>query len=248
MRDPLLERILAGEWPLVPYAHEIHGLKSGQVEAREILTRIRRPSGEVSSLWTMFPDTKDNHAKRVEIDMLCLETSFRGLSATPFSQQLQFINLEPLTLESPDFWKRVESWLGNISYPPHQIVLEFTESHSIHDLNELQSYARRLREMGLRIAVDDLGAGVASLSHMARLSPDFIKADKSLVEQCHRRPYQAALLNALAVFAERMRVGYIAEGIETQSELQAIIDADVPWAQGFVFGEPEPLLTPAVAS
>ena len=55
------------------------------------------------------------------------------------------------------------------------------------------------------------------------------------------RPYAAALLNALAVFAERMRVGYIAEGIETPDELQAVIDADVPWGQGFIFGEPRPL-------
>jgi len=76
---------------------------------------------------------------------------------------------------------------------------------------------------------------------MARLAPDFIKVDRSLVSGVHRRPYQAALLNALAVFAERMGVGYIAEGIETLDELQAVVDADVPWGQGFIFGKPRPL-------
>ena len=93
-----------------------------------------------------------------------------------------------------------------------------------------------------QVAVDDLGSGIASLAHMSRLGPDFFKVDRSLVTGVHRRPYQAALLNALAVFAERMRVGYIVEGIETSEELQAVIDADVPWGQGFIFGEPAPLV------
>jgi EAL domain-containing protein (putative c-di-GMP-specific phosphodiesterase class I) len=109
----------------------------------------------------------------------------------------------------------------------------------------MEGFARQLRDLGLRVAVDDLGSGIASLSHMARLAPAFIKVDRSLVRDVHRHPYQAALLNALALFAERMRVGYIAEGIETPAELQAVIDADVPWGQGFIFGQPEPLSRPA---
>ena len=122
--------------------------------------------------------------------------------------------------------------------------MEITETNAMHDLTLMEGFARRLREIGLRLAVDDLGSGVASLSHMARLAPDFIKVDKSLTRDVHRHPYQAALLNALALFAERMRVGYIVEGIETLEELQAVIDADVPWGQGFIFGQPEPLRFP----
>jgi EAL domain-containing protein (putative c-di-GMP-specific phosphodiesterase class I) len=127
-----------------------------------------------------------------------------------------------------------------LPFEPSCVVMEFTESQGVHDLKALQGYANRLRDLGLRVAVDDLGAGVASLTHMARLAPDFIKADRSLVEQAHRRPYQAALLNALAHFAKAMRIGFIAEGIETLEELEAIMDAGVPWGQGFIFGQPWP--------
>jgi EAL domain-containing protein (putative c-di-GMP-specific phosphodiesterase class I) len=119
-----------------------------------------------------------------------------------------------------------------------KVVMELTESCSALEMDDLHAYSRRLRDFGVRIAVDDLGSGVASLTHMARLAPDYIKADQSLVHLAHRRPYQAALLNALAHFARRMCVGFIAEGIETAEELQAVQDADVPWAQGFVYGEP----------
>jgi EAL domain-containing protein (putative c-di-GMP-specific phosphodiesterase class I) len=118
--------------------------------------------------------------------------------------------------------------------------MEFTESQGVHGPEVLQGYAQRLRDTGLRVAVDDLGSGVASLTHLARLAPDFIKADRSLVEQAHRRPYQAALLNALAHFANAMRIGFIAEGIETMEELEAVMDAGVPWGQGYILGQPWP--------
>lgn len=65
--------------------------------------------------------------------------------------------------------------------------------------------------------------------------------DKSLVHDVHHRPYQAALLHALAVFAERMNVGYIAEGIETLEELQVVADAVVCRGARLIFGEPQPL-------
>ncbi|NTW86779.1 MAG: EAL domain-containing protein, partial [Holophagaceae bacterium] len=153
---------------------------------------------------------------------------------------LHFVNLEPVSLEAPGFWKSLPAWLEALPFSPELVVMEFTESQGVHDLEALQGYAGRLRDLGLRVAVDDLGAGVASLSHMAQLAPDFIKADRSLVHNAHRRPYQAALLNALAHFATAMRIGFIAEGIENLEELEAVMDAGVPWGQGFILGQPWP--------
>ena len=150
------------------------------------------------------------------------------------------MNLEPVSLEAPSFWDNLPRWLAALPFGPDRVVLEFTESQGIHDPEDLTRFPQRLRELGLMVAVDDLGAGVASLTHMARIAPDFIKADRSLVEQVHRRPYQAALLNALSHFAKAMRIGFIAEGIETQEELEAVMDADVPWGQGFILGQPWP--------
>jgi EAL domain-containing protein (putative c-di-GMP-specific phosphodiesterase class I) len=145
-----------------------------------------------------------------------------------------------VSLEAPGFWDCLPRWLRDLPFPAECVVMEFTESQGVHDPEALRGYANRLRDLGLRVAVDDLGAGVASLTHMARLAPDFIKADRSLVEQVHRRPYQAALLNALSHFAQHMRIGFIAEGIETLEELEAVMDADVPWGQGFILGQPWP--------
>ncbi len=241
MPEELLSKILSDELALLPQTQPIMGLRAGRVEAREYLTHFRDSQGQDYSTGFLLQSQQIPHHLRVALDLKCLDATFAALAMLPPSvPHLHFVNLEPNTLESDQFWKALPRWLEGLRVPHDHVVLEFTEAQSVHDLDELKEFARRLREQGLRIAVDDLGSGVASLSHMARLAPDFIKADRSLVHQAHRRPYQAALLNALAHFAQAMRVGFIAEGIETPEELQSVMDADVPWGQGYVFGKPVP--------
>lgn len=244
MNESIIQSILSGTRQAVTYVHPIVGLKDGVTQAKEILTRFATGDGQMRTVGDLLVDVTLSPESRVQLDLLCLGTIFDALALHQVTDHLLFVNLDPMTLEHPEFWDRMEPWLWNLSIPPHRIVMEITEAYASQDRGTLESNARRLRNLGLRIAVDDLGSGIASLAHMARLTPDFIKVDKSLVRDVHRHPYQAALLNALAVFAERMRVGYIAEGIETTEELQAVIDADVPWGQGFIFGEPEPLRFP----
>lgn len=238
--------ILSGRRPLHSFAHPIVGLATGTVEAQEVLTRYRDLDGELRPIGRLLVDPTIPGDLRARIDLLCIEAVFSTLARTPITEHLLFVNIDPPTLESPTFWDRLQPWLWNLTIPPHRIVMEFTEAHACHDLDELESYARRLRALELRIAVDDLGSGVASLSHMARLAPDFVKVDQSLVRDVHRRPYQAALLHALSVFAETMRVGLIAEGIETPEDLDAVAAAGVPWGQGFIFGAPTPLRLPTL--
>lgn len=241
MKEDILQSILNGTRKAVTYVQPIVSLKTRHVEAKEILTRFEDMYGQMVAVGGLLEDASLPPESRIELDLLCLGSVFEALAENPITDHLLFINLHPTTMESPEFWNRIQPWLWNLSIPPHRIVLEITEAFTLHDLDRLQNFARCLRGMELRIAVDDLGSGAASLSHMARLTPDFIKVDRSLVHQVHRRPYQAALLNALAVFAERMGTGYIAEGIESAEDLQTVIDADVPWGQGYIISEPVPL-------
>ncbi|MBI4913557.1 MAG: EAL domain-containing protein [Acidobacteria bacterium] len=240
-RPRLLQELQMGVRQLLPCAHEIHGLRSGRVEAVEILTRFHEDGGDLGSVGELLRDPCLTSESRLELDLSCLQAAFQALDRSAGAWDAAFLNVEPTTLGQEAFWERLQGWLRGPGATSMRVVLEITESCADLDLEDLQASSRRLRELGVGIAVDDLGSGVASLTHMARLTPDFIKADQSLVRQAHRRPYQAALLNALAHFARRMCVGFIAEGIESREELQAVHDADVPWAQGFVYGEPVPI-------
>lgn len=241
MKEFLLQSILAGQRPATTYVQPIVNLRSQVIEAKEVLTRFEDSDGRMCTVGALLEDVTLPPDMRVLLDLLCLGSVFDALAETPITDHLIFINLHPTTLESPDFWSRIQPWIWNLSIPPHRLVLEVTETFVLHDLDALEGYARRIRDLELRLAVDDVGSGAASLSHMARLEPDFMKVDRSLVQHAHRRPYQAALLNALARFAERMGIGYIAEGIETQADLDTLIAAEVPWGQGYMLGQPEPL-------
>ena len=240
MSEYLLQQILTGQRPAVTYTHDIIGLERNAVEAREILTRFQDDDGRMKTVGKLLEDVTLPPQLKVKLDLLCLRAVFEALARTPITDHLIFVNLDPASLDSLEFWNHIEPWMWHLSIPPHCLVLEITEAYSSHEIDRLEGYAKKLRDIGFRLAVDDLGSGVASLAHMARLAPDFIKVDRSLVRHVHRRPYQAALLNALSHFARHMNVGYIAEGIETPEELQAVMDAGVPWGQGFIFGEPQP--------
>ena len=240
MPKGILQKLLNGEHRIVAHVQPMYRLRDNRRMAQEYLIRHLDSAGQAHPVGAILQAPELDPANRLALDLRFLEETFHTLATAEVSDLLHFVNLEPLSLDAPGFWEALPRWLEALPFAPDQVVLEFTEGQRIHDVDALRGYSARLRDAGLRIAVDDLGAGVASLSHMARLAPDFIKADRSLVEQVHRRPYQAALLNALAHFANRMRIGFIAEGIETMEELEAVMDADVPWGQGYVLGQPWP--------
>ncbi len=240
MPKGILNRLLSGESQIVSHVQPMYRLRDNRLMAKEYLARHLDGRGMAHPVGPILQAPDLTLADRLTLDLRFLEETFRTLAQTGSDSHLHFVNLEPVSLEAAAFWEALPRWLEALPFPPELVVMEFTEAQRVHDPDALRAYATLLRSSGLRVAVDDLGAGVASLSHMARLAPDFIKADRSLVEQVHRRPYQAALLNALSHFAQRMRIGFIAEGIETLEELEAVMDADVPWGQGFILGQPWP--------
>jgi len=235
-----LASMLSGEGTIVPHVQPMYRLNDNRLMALEYLAWHLDADGNAKPVGPILQDPALRLEDRLILDLKFLESTFQSLARTGNDSHLHFVNLEPVSLEAPGFWDRLPRWLEALPFARELVVMEFTESQGVHGLQVLEGYANRLRDLGLRVAVDDLGAGVASLTHMARLAPDFIKADRSLVEQVHRRPYQAALLNALSHFAQSMRVGFIAEGIETLDELEAVMDADVPWGQGYILGQPWP--------
>jgi EAL domain-containing protein (putative c-di-GMP-specific phosphodiesterase class I) len=123
----------------------------------------------------------------------------------------------------------------------HRIVVEITEHEPVEDYGRLTAALERLRAIGVRVAIDDAGAGFASLRHTLRLRPDIVKIDISIVRDLDRDRGKRALASALTRFADEMGMAVVAEGIETQAELDALLALDVMFGQGFFLAEPEPL-------
>jgi EAL domain-containing protein (putative c-di-GMP-specific phosphodiesterase class I)/AmiR/NasT family two-component response regulator len=120
-------------------------------------------------------------------------------------------------------------------------VIEITEHEEVGDYAALGRALDDLRGTGVRVAIDDAGAGFASLRHTLLLRPDMLKADLSLTRGIDRDRAKRALTAALISFAEEMDMAIVAEGIETLAELETLVELGVPFGQGFFLGEPAPL-------
>ena len=118
-----------------------------------------------------------------------------------------------------------------------RVVLELTEHAAVEDYDQLLAALYALRRRGARIAVDDCGSGFASLRHVAMIGPEFLKLDALL---CHdvSEPVRAALTRALLAFASDTGCDVVAEGVENEADLQALIGLGVRYGQGYLFDRP----------
>jgi EAL domain-containing protein (putative c-di-GMP-specific phosphodiesterase class I) len=123
-----------------------------------------------------------------------------------------------------------------------RLILELTEHIPVEDYSPILQALAPLRDIGVRLAVDDTGAGYASFRHILSLDPDVIKLDISLVRDIERDPVRRALVAALVPFARETGFRVIAEGVESDHELAALCALGVRWAQGFHLATPSALI------
>jgi EAL domain-containing protein (putative c-di-GMP-specific phosphodiesterase class I) len=127
-----------------------------------------------------------------------------------------------------------------------RVVIEITEHASVARYDDLLRELAALRELGVRVAVDDTGAGYASFRHILALRPDIIKLDRDMVVGVDRDRAREGLVGALASFAESLAATVVAEGVETPGELDALARAGIACAQGYYLARPGPLPLPDI--
>jgi EAL domain-containing protein (putative c-di-GMP-specific phosphodiesterase class I) len=207
-------------------------LASGTVVAVEALARFDRPPKRPPDLWF-------SEAHRVglgaELEMLAVTRALGCLEALPGGVAMN-INAGPQTVLRPQLSEAL-SRTGEA----RRVVVEVTEHAAVEDYPKLVQATTRLRQMGARLAVDDTGSGFASLAHILKLAPDFIKLDRELVSGIDLDPVRRALATALVSFASETGAQIVAEGIENQDELDVVRCLGVSYAQGFHLGRPDSL-------
>lgn len=159
-------------------------------------------------------------------------------------EQKLFINLDPRAIDDPyllrgDLLKVLEQTGLN----PHNVVLEITERHAITNYTVFRKIIEEYRKKGYLVAVDDAGAGYSSLESITEIYPDFIKLDMSLIRNIDVDPIKQALLETFVQFAEKVKCKIIAEGIETERELETLMELGVSFGQGYYLGRPAKGLT-----
>jgi EAL domain-containing protein (putative c-di-GMP-specific phosphodiesterase class I) len=167
----------------------------------------------------------------VALELTAIRLALSALSAFPADVYLT-INASPATILSRELPATLDGM------PPERLVLEVTEYALVDDYDRLLTALQPLRTRGVRLAVDDAGAGYSSLRHILHLQPDFIKLDMSLTRHIDLDPARRALASALIGFARETNSRIIAEGVETASELAALRSLGVEKAQGYFLNRP----------
>ena len=176
----------------------------------------------------------------IDLEAATLETILDASAALPPSAWLN-LNVSPeLVLAGQPLASILERWGG-------QLVLELTEHTEVTDYPALRASLDRLGP-DVRLAVDDAGAGFASLRHILELGPDYVKLDRAIVRQIHRDPARQALVAGMVHFAGQTGATLIAEGVETDPEAYEVQRLGVTLAQGYRLGRPAPAAQRATAS
>jgi EAL domain-containing protein (putative c-di-GMP-specific phosphodiesterase class I) len=151
-----------------------------------------------------------------------------------------FVNIHPSDLEDEELY----SPHSPLSQVAGRTILEITERASLESLRNLRERANALRDLGYRLAVDDLGAGYAGLNSLAKLQPDVVKIDMALIRQIDESTAKQRIVGSMARLCEEMQVMMVAEGVETPAERDTLDALGCPILQGFLFARPTRNLAP----
>jgi EAL domain-containing protein (putative c-di-GMP-specific phosphodiesterase class I) len=126
-----------------------------------------------------------------------------------------------------------------------RVVLEITERAALDDVEDARERMVRLRQLGFRVAVDDLGAGYAGLTSFVTLEPELVKLDMSLVRGIDQQPVKRSLVRSVATLCRELGLQVVAEGVETRAERDVVIECGCDLLQGFLIAKPgRPFPTP----
>lgn len=209
----------------------IFDLETGEMVSVEALSRFEGPPEQPPERW--FADAQ-SVGLGWALEIAVLRRALSRLPDLPPKCRLA-VNLGPETMTQPLLFETLEA------APTERITVELTEQGPIRDYDELGKVIARLRERGAKLAVDDTGAGSASLAHIVKLAPDIIKLDRDFTIGVDVDPVRRSLATSVVSFALDIGAKVVAEGIETEYELETLCRLGVDFGQGFLLGLPLPL-------
>jgi predicted signal transduction protein with EAL and GGDEF domain len=151
------------------------------------------------------------------------------------------INLSPIQLRQTELVPLVHSVLLESGLAPERLVLEITEGALMDDYSRAVSILRRLKALGIRIAMDDFGTGYSSLSYLQSFPFDKIKIDQTFIANLERSAQSAAIVRSVLGLGRSLDLITVAEGVETQAQLEVLRREGCDEMQGYLIGRPQPI-------
>jgi diguanylate cyclase (GGDEF)-like protein len=212
---------------------------SGRIVGAEALARWRHPSFGELGAHTLF-----NVAERSDyLTQLSNHVQRKAISAAaawpdPLGGLRLSVNITAADIVRPGFASHFLELVEESGFDPRRLTVEVTEGGLIEDLNAAAYLLARLREGGLRVAIDDFGTGYSSLAYLKALPLDYLKIDKRLCEDITGSPRDRIVVRSVIDMARSLGLSVIAEGVETQEQLDLLAQEGCNLYQGFLCSRP----------
>ncbi len=214
-------------------------LDTGKVVAAEALVRWQHPDHGLMSAWQFIGIAEDTGLVDRLGTWVLGEALDQAVSWGPDAPTIR-VNLSASQLSDDTVVIDLRNALAHHSIDPARVCLEVTESQLLHDLDESASMLQRLKNLGVRLAVDDFGTGFSSLTHLQRLPVDVLKIDKSFIDGIGSDAGDTAIVTSMIKLGASLGLEVVAEGIERQDQVDLLLTMGCTRGQGFYLAKPMP--------
>jgi diguanylate cyclase (GGDEF)-like protein len=241
--DHLREALAADR--IAVFAQPIVRLNGVQSAAHyELLVRLIGDGGTyLPPSWFMSAATR--YRMLVDLDRAVVRRVLKKLQAERrliTQRNLRFsVNLSGPSISDADFLEWVVSSIAEAAIPGEWLQFEITETAAVANITHTQAMIKRLQERGVQFALDDFGTGVNSLSYLKQFDVKMLKLDGSYVRELSSNPRSEALVRGIAQLGRSMKIETVAECVEDADVRNRLTELGIDWAQGFLFGRPQPL-------
>jgi len=228
---------------LVVHYQPVLDAATGRLAGSEALVRIRNEDGSLVMPGAFIDVAEDSGL----ISKLGHQVLVKAVHQTAEWTRSGVAGQEPLTiavnvsarqLTDPQYATTLRSELDSAGLSPHQLSLELTESALIDGNPTTEQSLRQLRDLGVRIGLDDFGTGFSSLAYLKRFPISFLKIDRSFVDGLGTDENDSAIVRATIALAHGLNLTVVAEGVETEHQLEQLAALDCDHVQGFLFSKP----------
>ncbi len=233
----LIETIEQGN--LTTFFQAIYCTKSRTLHGYEAL--IRGPSDSPLHSPLQLFNAAIEYNLLSELELVCRQHSIERFVDLGLPGRL-FLNISPMIFLNDDHPDgKTLSYLKTAGLAPERVVIELSEKYPIDKADLLVTALKHYRDLGLQIAVDDLGTGYAGLKLWSEVKPDYVKIDRYFINELNHDPIKREFVRSIISLGTNINAKVIAEGIETEEEFKELVELGVTMMQGFLFARPNPL-------
>ena len=230
-------KIALDDYKIVSYFQPIINNKNGEIEKYESLVRLIDQDGNVLSPFEFLNVSKKGSYYKNITDRV-LENSFSMLSHIKTKLS---INLSTRDIEKKETTDKIFDLLNKHKDTRDRLVFEILEDENIRNYALIKDFILQVKKMGVKVAIDDFGAGYSNFERLLDFEPDILKIDGSLVKNILHDDYNKNLIETIVDFAKKQNIETIAEYVENEEIYKYLCTIGVDYSQGFYFGKPEDL-------